>query len=57
MLSKLHMQHGKNKNYLKPRADINMVFGLNHFAGVVFYNAQGKYVISRTERPALLHYV
>ena len=42
MLSKLHQHHGSNKNYLKPRSDLNRVFGLNHFAGVVFYDAKGK---------------
>ena len=41
MLTKLHSQHGRNKNYIKPKSDTNMVFGLNHFAGVVVYNAQG----------------
>ena len=41
MLSKLHQQHGRNKNYLKPKSEMNQVFGLNHFAGVVFYNAKG----------------
>ncbi|KAK2172331.1 hypothetical protein NP493_972g00051 [Ridgeia piscesae] len=41
MLSKLHQQHGRNKNYLKPKSEMNLVFGLNHFAGVVFYNAKG----------------
>ena len=42
MLNKLHNQHGKNKNYLKPKSEMNMSFGLNHFAGVVFYDAKGK---------------
>ena len=41
MLTKIHAQHSKNKNYLKPKSDINQVFGLNHFAGVVFYHAKG----------------
>lgn len=34
--------HGSNKNYLKPKSDINTSFGLNHFAGVVFYDTRGK---------------
>jgi len=41
MLTKLHHQHGRNQNYLKPRSEMNMCFGLNHFAGVVFYDAKG----------------
>lgn len=41
MLNKLHKQHGANRNYLKPKSDINTSFGLNHFAGVVFYDTRG----------------
>ncbi|XP_069105456.1 myosin-VIIa-like isoform X1 [Argopecten irradians] len=41
MLAKLHQQHKDNKNYLRPKAEISHVFGLNHFAGVVFYDAKG----------------
>ncbi|XP_076340822.1 unconventional myosin-VIIa ck isoform X2 [Tachypleus tridentatus] len=41
LLNKLHKTHGNNKNYLKPKSDINTSFGLNHFAGVVFYDTQG----------------
>ncbi|KAG1715049.1 Myosin-VIIa [Nymphon striatum] len=41
MLNKLHKTHGVNKNYLKPKSDINTSFGLNHFAGVVFYDSRG----------------
>ena len=45
MLNKLHNQHGKNKNYLKPKSEMNMSFGLNHFAGVVFYDAKSMYYV------------
>ncbi|CAG0892124.1 unnamed protein product [Darwinula stevensoni] len=41
LLAKLHKTHGGNKNYLKPKSDINTSFGLNHFAGVVFYDTRG----------------
>ncbi|CAN7975068.1 unnamed protein product [Ixodes persulcatus] len=41
LLNKLHKTHGTNKNYLKPKSDINTAFGLSHFAGVVFYDARG----------------
>lgn len=43
MLNKLHQNHGKNQNYLKPKAAINKNFGLNHFAGVVFYDSNGQH--------------
>ena len=42
MLNKLHKTHGDNINYLKPKSDMNASFGMNHFAGVVFYDARGK---------------
>jgi myosin VIIa len=41
LLSKLNQQHGTNRNYLKPKSQINSLFGLNHFAGVVFYDTTG----------------
>ncbi len=41
LLTKLHASHATNKNYLKPRAEVRQVFGLNHFAGVVFYEVRG----------------
>uniref|UniRef100_A0A0A9Z3B2 Myosin-VIIa n=2 Tax=Lygus hesperus TaxID=30085 RepID=A0A0A9Z3B2_LYGHE len=41
MLAKLHKTHGMHRNYLKPKSDINTSFGLNHFAGVVFYDTRG----------------
>lgn len=45
MLAKLHKTHGIHKNYLKPKSDINTSFGLNHFAGVVFYDTRGTFLI------------
>merc|ERR1712223_1095769 len=41
MLNKLHRGHSNNRNYLKPKSDMMSVFGLNHFAGVVFYDTRG----------------
>lgn len=41
LLAKLHKTHGAHRNYLKPKSDINTSFGLNHFAGVVFYDTRG----------------
>jgi len=40
MLAKIHKTHGSHRNYLKPKSDINTSFGLNHFAGVVFYDTR-----------------
>ncbi|CAH1395799.1 unnamed protein product [Nezara viridula] len=40
MLAKLHKTHGSHRNYLKPKSDINTSFGLNHFAGIVFYDTR-----------------
>ncbi|XP_041355506.1 myosin-VIIa-like isoform X2 [Gigantopelta aegis] len=41
MLNKLHQHHRSNNNYLKPKSAFNTTFGLNHFAGVVFYDSEG----------------
>lgn len=41
MLAKMHKTHGNHRNYLKPKSDMNASFGLNHFAGVVFYDTRG----------------
>ncbi|XP_076454167.1 myosin-VIIa-like isoform X2 [Babylonia areolata] len=41
LLNKLHQHHGRNKNYLKAKSAVNTTFGLNHFAGVVFYDSVG----------------
>ena len=41
LVQRLHQQHGKNEDYLKPRSDTSTAFGVNHFAGVVFYDTRG----------------
>lgn len=41
LLRKLHQMHAANANYLKPKADVQKMFGINHFAGVVFYHPHG----------------
>lgn len=40
LLQKLHKTHSVNENYLKPKSDMNQSFGLNHFAGIVFYDSR-----------------
>jgi myosin-7 len=42
MLSKVHKTHEGNKHYLKPKSDKTPTFGLDHFAGRVFYAVNGK---------------
>ncbi|CAL4075619.1 unnamed protein product, partial [Meganyctiphanes norvegica] len=41
MLQKLHKHHSRHKQFLKPKSDFNSSFGINHFAGVVFYDTRG----------------
>lgn len=41
LLSKLHGQHAKNANYIKPKSSNDPTFGVKHFAGQVFYYAPG----------------
>ncbi|XP_050309593.1 myosin-VIIa-like [Anthonomus grandis grandis] len=41
MLSKLHKQHGGKRYYLKPKSDMTPAFGIQHFAGPVFYDVPG----------------
>lgn len=41
MLTKLHQNHTSKSIYLKPKADHNPSFGIQHFAGTVYYNVPG----------------
>ncbi|KAJ6646193.1 Myosin-VIIa, partial [Pseudolycoriella hygida] len=41
MLSKLHSTHSTKNIYLKPKSDQTSNFGIQHFAGIVFYNPNG----------------
>ena len=41
MLDKLHKQHTSNRHYIKPKSSQVHAFGLVHFAGVVYYTADG----------------
>lgn len=42
MLSKLHGTHNTKSFYLKPKSDLTPAFGVQHFAGTVFYDVPGK---------------
>lgn len=41
MLHKLNSQHKLNTNYIPPKNNYETQFGINHFAGVVYYESQG----------------
>ncbi|XP_066475070.1 unconventional myosin-VIIa isoform X1 [Tiliqua scincoides] len=41
MLNKLNSQHKLNTNYIPPRNNYDTQFGINHFAGVVYYETKG----------------
>lgn len=41
MLEKLHKQHTGSENYIKPKSSQVQAFGVVHFAGVVYYSAEG----------------
>ncbi|XP_042316884.1 unconventional myosin-VIIb [Sceloporus undulatus] len=41
MLNKINLHHGRSKIYIPPRNVHDTVFGINHFAGVVYYQSKG----------------
>ncbi|KAM8814887.1 unconventional myosin-VIIa [Rhynchonycteris naso] len=41
MLHKLNSQHKLNSNYIPPKNNHDTQFGINHFAGIVYYESQG----------------
>ncbi|XP_074073046.1 unconventional myosin-VIIa isoform X2 [Macrotis lagotis] len=41
MLHKLNSQHKLNTNYIPPKNNHETQFGINHFAGIVYYETQG----------------
>ncbi|KAM9732681.1 myosin VIIAa [Menidia menidia] len=41
MLNKLNFQHKLNTNYIPPKNNHETQFGIQHFAGVVFYETRG----------------
>lgn len=42
MLNKLNFQHKLNTNYVPPKNDHDTQFGIQHFAGVVYYQTTGE---------------
>lgn len=41
LVAKLHATHGVKNIYIKPKYDNSVVFGIQHFAGSVFYDPNG----------------
>lgn len=41
MLHKLNSKHKLNSNYVSPKNNHETQFGINHFAGVVYYESRG----------------
>ena len=39
MLDKLHKQHSNHPHYIKPKSQARRAFGIKHFAGDVYYDA------------------
>lgn len=42
MLNKLNFQHKLNSNYIPPKNNHETQFGIQHFAGVVYYETRGE---------------
>lgn len=42
MLNKLNFQHKLNTNYIPPKNNYETQFGIQHFAGVVYYETKGQ---------------
>lgn len=42
MLHKLNSQHKLNTNYIPPKNNYETQFGINHFAGIVYYETKGR---------------
>lgn len=42
MLNKLNSQHKLNTNYIPPKNSYETQFGIQHFAGIVYYETRGQ---------------
>lgn len=42
MLNKLNSQHKLNTNYIPPKNTYETQFGIQHFAGIVYYETRGQ---------------
>lgn len=46
MLNKLNSQHKLNTNYIPPKNSYETQFGIQHFAGIVYYETRGQELLS-----------
>ncbi|XP_004403591.1 PREDICTED: unconventional myosin-VIIa-like [Odobenus rosmarus divergens] len=51
MLHKLNSQHKLNSNYIPPKNNHETQFGINHFAGIVYYESQASKGFTCSRRP------
>ncbi|KAI4581051.1 hypothetical protein MJG53_010593 [Ovis ammon polii x Ovis aries] len=57
MLHKLNSQHKLNSNYIPPKNNHETQFGINHFAGIVYYESQGPYNSILASEPHFRYWV
>ena len=43
MMHKMNQVHGKGNVYMPPKNNYETQFGINHFAGVVYYESKGSF--------------
>lgn len=55
MLNKINSHHSRSKIYIPPRSVHDTVFGITHFAGVVYYQSKGELVESSLSLHAPVH--
>lgn len=53
MLNKLNFQHKLNSNYIPPKNNYETQFGIQHFAGVVYYETRGELLNTFLSQPTL----
>ena len=44
MLNKMNQQHKGNKTYVATKSEHDTNFGIQHFAGVVYYESKGTHI-------------
>lgn len=54
MLEKISQLHGKGGIYVPPKSNHETQFGIQHFAGVVYYDAKGTFKPSNLSRASPL---
>lgn len=54
LLEKLFTTHGTQKTFVKPKLNKKAVFGIQHYAGTVYYSSAGKLLCSLVDTNYLL---